>query len=44
MDISNTFGGPAQEDYINCGLYCLRYLLMDIYKGKYIDDFNPDIF
>jgi hypothetical protein len=36
-DISNTFGGPAQEDYINCGLYCLRYLLMDIYKGKHID-------
>ena len=43
-DISNTFGGPAQEDDINCGLYCLRYLLTDIYKGKHIDDFNPETF
>ena len=27
-NISSFSDGPAQEDSISCGLYCLRYLLM----------------
>ena len=43
-DISNTIDAPAQQDLINCGLYSLRFLLMDMYKGKYIEDFDTEVF
>ena len=43
-DTSNTIDIPAQQDLINYGLYSHRFLLLDMYKGEHVEEFDAEAF